>query len=102
MQILEENLSHPGLLIGKFNPDSIIIDENNNLFLLRDEDLTYNKMTIDDVKEQYNTTLKDHELWNSQSWRQELESYWKMILDKMIVYDRDRKIDILINYKYIN
>lgn len=96
MQILEENLSHPGLLSGGFNPDSIIIDENNNLFLLRDEDLSYNKMTINDVKEQYNTTIKDHGLWNSQSWRQELESYWKMILDKMIVYDRDRKIDILI------
>jgi hypothetical protein len=97
--ILEDGLSHQNLLKSGFVPDKIVMDQNKNIFLLRDEDRYEDYLSLEDVKKSYNSTIDDS-IWKNETFRSELENYYKMILDKMISYDRDSKIDIIFESEF--
>jgi len=87
--VLEDGLSNPN---SGTEPDKIVMDQDKKIFLLRDSNLYDMYLSMEDIKNSYESTI-DGRLWRSENLRLSLEKYYKMILDKMISYVRDSKID---------
>ena len=99
-QVLEEGLTTQSSLKAGFEPDILVMNSLGEIVLLRDEDrgkTIFNKEDIALLASQfkiitgytsYSTTKDNH--------NQEAFDYYNMILNKMISYKRDARIDNLL------
>lgn len=87
-QVLEEGLTTQSSLKGGFEPDTLVRKNNGEILLLRDEDRGKTILNKEDII--YSC--------RSYNWRNhEYLDYFTMILNKMVSYERDARIDSLLN-----
>ena len=93
LEILEEGLS----LKAGFKPDTLVRRNNGEILLLRDEDRGKTIFNKEDIIKDINSyqVLKRDPI--KLEMNQEYLDYFTMILNKMLSYERDYKIDILLN-----
>ena len=85
-QVLEEGLTTQASLRAGFEPDTLVMNSLGEIILLRDEDrgkTIFNKEDIALLASRFKIN-------------QEAFDYYNMILNKMISYERDARIDNLL------
>jgi len=85
-QVLEEGLTTQSSLKAGFEPDTLVMNSLGEIVLLRDEDRGKTIFNREDVI----TIIKGHDGIG------EIGGYYNMILNKMISYKRDARIDNLL------
>lgn len=83
-QVLEEGLTTQISLKAGFEPDTLVINSLGEIVLLRDEDRHRTILNKEDIKSTLSTI------------HPESFDYYNMILNKMISYERDARIDNLL------
>lgn len=85
-QVLEERLTTQSSLKSGFEPDTLVINSLGEIVLLRDEDRGKTIFNKEDII----TIIKGTD------GIEEICGYYNMILNKMISYERDARIDNLL------
>ena len=85
-QVLEEELSTQISLKAGFEPDTLVINSLGEIILLRDEDRGKTIFNKEDIITIINGLIGI----------EEIGGYYNMILNKMISYERDARIDNLL------
>ena len=97
-EVLEEITPMQNDLKGGFEPDTLVRKNNGEILLLRDEDRSPRKIILskEDIIKDINTyqVLKKG---NRIPMNVEYLDYYNMILNKMLSYERDGRIDSLLN-----
>jgi hypothetical protein len=86
-QVLEEGLKTQSSLKVGFEPDTLVMNSLEEIVLLRDEDRGKTIFNKEDVI----TIIKGTD------GIEEISGYYNMILNKMLSYERDARIDSLLN-----
>jgi hypothetical protein len=95
-EVLEAGLSTQSSLKAGFEPDTLVRRDNGEILLLRDEDRGKDILNKEDVISDINSYIKLSAIPNV------LNDYLTMILNKMISYERDRKIDNILREDDLN
>jgi hypothetical protein len=96
-EILEEGLSIQSSLKAGFEPDTLVRKNNGEILLLRDEDRGKTILNKEDIIKDINSygVLKRDPI--KLAMNHEYLDYFTMILNKMVSYERDARIDSLLN-----
>lgn len=96
-EILEEGLSIQSSLKAGFEPDTLVRKNNGEILLLRDEDRGKAILNKEDIIKDINSyqVLKRDPI--KLAMNREYLDYFTMILNKMVSYERDARIDSLLN-----
>ena len=95
-EVLEEVLSIQSSLKSGFGPDTLVRKNNGEILLLRDEDRGKTILNKEDIIKDINSygVLKRDPI--KLAMNHEYLDYFTMILNKMISYERDARIDNLL------
>ncbi len=99
-EVLEAGLSTQSSLKAGFEPDTLVRRDNGEILLLRDEDRGKDILNKEDVISDINSYIKLSAIPNVLN--NEYLDYLTMILNKMISYERDRKIDNILREDDLN
>ena len=96
-QVLEEGLTTQSSLKGGFEPDTLVRKNNGEILLLRDEDRGKTILNKEDIIKDIDSyqVLKRDPI--KLAMNHEYLDYFTMILNKMVSYERDARIDSLLN-----
>ena len=96
-EILEEGLSIQSSLKAGFEPDTLVRKTNGEILLLRDEDRGKTILNKEDIIKDIDSyqVLKRDPI--KLAMNHEYLDYFTMILNKMVSYERDARIDSLLN-----
>ncbi len=89
-EVLEEGLTTQSSLKAGFEPDTLVKKNNSEILLLRDEDRGETIFNKEDII----TIIKDT--------NDEVFDYYNMILNKMVSYERDARIDSLLDKEEVH
>ena len=93
-EVLEEGLTTQSSLKAGFEPDTLVRKNNGEILLLRDEDRGETIFNKEDIMFQKLTIIKDT--------NDEVFDYYNMILNKMVSYERDARIDSLLDKEEVH
>jgi hypothetical protein len=95
-EVLEEVLSIQSSLKSGFGPDTLVRKNNGEILLLRDEDRGKTILNKEDIIKDINSygVLKRDPI--KLAMNHEYLDYFTMILNKMVSYERDARIDNLL------
>ena len=101
-EVLEEGLSTQSSLKAGFEPDTLVRRDNGETLLLRDEDRGKDILNKEDIISDINSygVLKRDPI--KLPMNNDYIDYFNMILNKMISYERDRKIDNILREDDLN